>query len=162
MLFRSDGIIQFREAIGQFAAIDEGFKTIGQERIVPVLFGERRDFQGMTGDDRRLDKVFFDEFFKESVDDLADAIVLAVFNVVFVSHLAGRFDIGNAFKVSTAEFLDGFDHGHAVPRRREVDFLVDIGQFHRAIEHFCQFGDHVFRNVDDVFQVAISLTIRPS
>ena len=48
-----DGIVQFREAVGQFAAVDKGFKTIGKKRVILVLFGKRRDFQGMAGNNRR-------------------------------------------------------------------------------------------------------------
>ena len=52
-----DGVIQFRETVCQLTAVDKGFETISQERIIAVLFGERRNFQGMTGDDGRLDEV---------------------------------------------------------------------------------------------------------
>ena len=77
--------------------------------------------------------------------------------MVFVGHLAGDFDVGDIFKIGTAEFLNGFDHGHAVPRRRQIDFFIDIGQLHRAVQHVGQFRDHVFRNVDDIFQITVSL-----
>ena len=36
-----DGVIQFRETVCQFTAVDKGFETISQERIIAVLFGER-------------------------------------------------------------------------------------------------------------------------
>ena len=76
---------------------------------------------------------------------------------MFIGHFAGDFDVGNVFKIGTAEFLNGFDHGHTVPRRRQVNFFIDIGQLHRTVKHVGQFRDHIFGNVDDIFQIAVSL-----
>ena len=152
-----DRIVQFAEAVGQLAAVNKAFKTIGQQGIIRVLLAQRRNFQRVVRNDRRLNQVFFYVIFKAAVDNLADAVVFAVFDVQLVGN-SPRFFYGlDVRKVFAGVFFDSFDHGHSVPGRRQVDFLVDIGNLHRAVQLHGQLGYHFFRNLDDVFQIAVGL-----
>lgn len=100
-----DRIVQFAEAVGQLAAINKAFKTIGQQGIIRVLLAQRRNFQRVVRNDRRLNQVFFYVIFKAAVDNLADAVVFAVFDVQLVGN-SPRFFYGlDVRKVFAGVFL---------------------------------------------------------
>ena len=127
-----DWIVEFRKTIADFRTVDEAFKTIRDFWISKAALSKRRDFFRMTHDEGRLNEVLFNEFIKEGFQNLARAEGRLDFDVGISSQLAGRFNIADTRKVITAEFLNGFNHGHTRPRRSQVDFLALIGDFHGA------------------------------
>ena len=66
------GIILFGPIIAAFHAGDENFKTFHITRIVRHRLGQRRNFNRMPENQRRLNQILFDQF-KRLHQRLADA-----------------------------------------------------------------------------------------
>ena len=60
-----DGVVQFRETIGDLPAGDEELKSVHHLRILPVPTREGRDLCGIMSDKSRLKEMRLDHLFKE-------------------------------------------------------------------------------------------------
>ena len=61
---------------------------------------------------------------------------------MFISHFTSDFDVGNVFKIGTAEFLNGFVSWSCRSQGGVKSIsLSNIGQFHGTVEHVGQFRD---------------------
>ena len=48
-----DRVVQLAVAVGELAAVDEQLEALGEERVVAIGPGERRDLHRVAGDERR-------------------------------------------------------------------------------------------------------------
>ena len=69
----------------------------------------------------------------------------------------GFFVGGNGGKVHAGMFFDGIFHGHAVPRRRQVDFRALVVDDGGAQNFFSGVGKHVLGNAHHFVHVHIGL-----
>ena len=152
-----DRIVQFGEAIGQFTAVDVGFETDGIAGIGGIQLGERRNFDRMSGDVDRLDEVFFHVSIEAGGKNLAESVVFAVFHFQFICNGTGIFDCLTGIEVFPRIFLHGLCHGQSRPGRSHVDFRIFIGEFHGTVGSHGAGCHHLFRLVDDVFDIPIGL-----
>ena len=152
-----DGVIQFRKAIAQLAAVNKAFEAIRDFRVCDAALGQRRNFLGILVDKDRLDQLVFHKGVEEGVDNLADAPCRFDRDFGILRHGAGLLQVRDPVEVVAAVFLDGIDHGDTGPRRRQVDFRALVGDFHRPQDVLRRLADQFFRNVHDRFHVAVSL-----
>ena len=69
-----DRVVQLAVAVGQLAPDDEQLEALGEERVVAVVAGERRDLHRVAGDERRPRSApIRDGGLEQLLDDLAAA-----------------------------------------------------------------------------------------
>ena len=50
-------VVEFRETVGEFSAVNKKFKAVSDSRVVEILLGERRNFRGVVSDKNRLNQI---------------------------------------------------------------------------------------------------------
>ena len=105
----------------------------------------------------RLDKVFFHIIVKSSCQQLAETVKFTVFHMksvadgtCFLNSLAG-------IKVFPGVFLYRFCHGESRPWACHIDFCSFIGEFRSAVRSHSAGCHDLFRLVNDIIDIAISL-----
>ena len=128
-----------------------------QQRIRRILFRKGRNFQRMSCNHSRLNKVFLNIVFKASINNFADSIVFPVFNMEFIGNFTSFFDSLNLGEVFSRVFFHRFNHGHAIPRSRQLYFFINVRNFRRAVQFKSQFRHEFFRNANNIFQITEGL-----
>ena len=63
----------------------------------------------------------------------------------------------NVRKIFTRVFFNSFDHGHTLPRRCQFDFPIKVSNLRRPVQFYSQFGNELFRNMNNIFQITVRL-----
>ena len=146
-----NGVVELGVGVGHFPAVDVEFEPLDLGWIVRLFLGQRRNFNGVVHNERRLDHLVFTELVKEHGDNVALLVAVLVLNALLVGQFPGLFVRGDLVEVNAGLGLDGVVHGDPGKRFAEVNVnavvrnergtadrlrqmaVHALGQFHHAL-----------------------------
>ena len=118
-----NGVVEFGVGVGQFLAVHHQFKTLGQFGVVAVTLAERRHLDGIVGDKGRLDVGALAFLTEDFVNQLTFAHRVVHLDAELLAH-AAQLGLVHTRDVDARLLLDGVNHGDALERTLEADFVV--------------------------------------
>ena len=151
-------IIQFGEGVGIFFGHDEEFETVSEAWIFWIFLSQRRYCNRMTINKGWLNQGFFNKFFKESVNNMANLCeVLFERNILFFGQGSGFFKAHILPEIYASNFLDGIYHMNAFKWFINLDFSSLIVDRSISAYRDSRVLNNAFGQVHNILEICISL-----
>ena len=119
-----DWVVQLAVAVGNFAAANEQFKSLGEMRIITVLASEWRNLNRVMRNKRWVDQIFFAQFGKDLFDYSARTPMLFNFDVVFGCYFAHCCNVHRWVQRCAGGFACQINHARFAPRLCQVKLVA--------------------------------------
>ena len=116
-----DRVVELAVGVGQLAGADERLEALGQERVVAVRAGQRRDLARVVEHERRLDQRVLGCRLEDLGHQLPGAPARLVDDAVPVADRARVLEWHRRMHGLARVLFDQLGHRRPPPRRREVD-----------------------------------------
>ncbi len=136
-------VVQLRISVSQLFAVYHQFKAFGKLRIRPVALAQGGHFDGIIGDECRLNVIPLALLAEDFIDQFSFTHGLVHLYVQLPANFAQLFLIHSG-DIDSGMLFNGVDHGHAWIGSFKIDFPVSDGCL-CCSQHFC--GDlfqHLF------------------
>ena len=152
-------VVELSESVAHLAAADEHLVALGEVRVRRAALGKRAHFDGVHGDERRLDEGLLDLLVEGLVQGVAPGLVHAVHvDADALGERDGGLGVAlDRHKVRAGHFLDGVSHRDALPRRGQVNVLAEPPDLIGAEDLLRGAGEDGLEDVHHAVEVRVGL-----
>lgn len=152
------GVVQLGIGIGDLAAADEQLEAVSDARVFVVAAGQRRNLEGVAGDEVRLLQLVLHQFLENHHLQLAQAFVAEDLGAGLLGdgpRLLDVVEVGGADLRVVLE--DRIEHRQAHERLAEMEDLVAVGHVGGTEHRLGQLAEQFLGQVHVVFVVGVGL-----
>ena len=150
-------VVKLRISVCHLPAVHKELKTLNIVGIFRLLFGERRYFNGMIHNKRRLNKVFLNKSLEEEIEYIALFVVRLKLNIVLLCGGSCLVKSLYLIKIDTRILLYRVKHSKTLKGLAEIHFNAVICYNGSAENLFCNMAIKIFGKIHHTVIIRICL-----